>query len=166
MKRLIILTMIAIIAIFTLNVDAKTRRANNDNTSIPFEKLVDLIAAGAQEKESNLSKLGLKKLYKWKKRTEYGSDILFIYGSNAKVSKKNVDLIATGRHAFAVEFAGSTDNMTTLFFKEKIDYDAFLKCARKSKKHRLYDDGFESIGFSNFDGNEHIDGWYIIYFHM
>lgn len=166
MKRLYITLLIAIIAMVSQDVIAK--RAKTSRSTIPFEKLVTMIATEAHWSEINLAKLGLNKLGKRTHREEFGECIIFIYGKNAKatISKNwNVTLKSTGPHAFAIEFAGTTDNGTVLYFKEKADYDAFMAYARKSKYYKRYEDGFESVGYSNIEGYEYHNGWHVIYFH-
>lgn len=165
MKRFLLLSLISLIAVSSLNVEAKSSKI--ENNKIPFEKLVTMIATEAHWKEKNIVKLGLKKLIKKTRKEEYGTDIWFVYGKNAKAStKKNwkVNLTSIGSHAFAIELALTTDNITYLYFKEKSDHDAFMSCARNSKYYSS-EENYEIIGSSMIVGDEYINGWYVISFH-
>lgn len=169
MKRLTLTLLIAIMALTSTNVEGKSPQTSTG--SVPFDKLARMLATGAQWKESNLSKMGLKKLAKRYERTEYGSDIIYVYGRNAKanITKNwNVKLTATGPHAFAVEFAGATDNSTSIYFKEKADHDAFLIYAKKHgyyKQERMCGIVEKRIGGEMIEGDGYFNGWYVISFH-
>lgn len=168
MKRFLLLILIAIIAVPSINVEAEAKSPRTKINSIPFEKLVTMIATGTHWKEKNIAKLGLKKLVKKTSKEEYGTDFWFVYGKNAKATaKKNwtVNLTSTGSHAFAIEVALTTDNGTSLYFKEKSDHDAFMSCARNSKYYSSEDDN-DIIGSSIIVSDEYINGWYVISFHM
>lgn len=165
MKRLLLFALIAIVSLTSITVDGKRRVVKNK--TIPFEKLVDVIATEAHWKEGNLVKLGLRKLVKKTSREEYGTDIWYIYGKNTKATaKKNwqANLTSTGSHAYAIEVALTTDNGTSLYFKDKADHDAFMSCARNSQ-HYVKDGDYESLGFSVIEADEYVDGWYVITFH-
>lgn len=166
MKRLISFTLIIIIALSSVNIDAKTKALRS--SKIPFEKLVTMIATEAHWKERNVAKLGLKKLIKKTSREEYGTDIWFIYGKNVKATVKKswtAGLTSTGSHAYAIEVALTTDNSTSLYFKEKADHDAFMSCARNSKYYDNSDGEHEYIGSAMISSEEYINGWYVISFH-
>ncbi len=166
MKRFTLFTLIAIMALTSINLDAKTKAPKSSN--IPFEKLVAMIATEAHWKEKNIAKLGLKRLIKKTSREEYGTDIWFIYGNNVKATANKhwtANLTSTGSHAYAIELALTTDNSTSLYFKEKADHDAFMSCARNSKYYDNSDGDYEYIGSSMISSDEYINGWYVISFH-
>ena len=167
MKRFTLFTLIAIIALTSVNIDAKTRERKS--STIPFEKLVAMIATEAHWKEKNVAKLGLIKLIKKTSREEYGTDIWFIYGKNVKATANKkywtANLTSTGSHAYALEVTLTTDNSTSLYFKEKADHDAFMSCARNSKYYDNSDEEYEYIGSSMISSDEYINGWYVISFH-
>lgn len=166
MKRFTLFTLIAIIALTSVNIDAKTKVRKSGN--IPFEKLVAMIATEAHWKEKNVAKLGLKKLIKKTSREEYGVDTWFIYGNNVKATAKKywtANLTSTGSHAYAIEVALTTDNSTSLYFKEKADHDAFMSCARNSEYYDNSDGENEYIGSAMISSDEYINGWYVISFH-
>lgn len=166
MKRFTLLTLIAVIAIASINLEAKTAKAKS--SSIPFEKLVTMIAKGNHWNEKNIVTLGLKRLIKKTSKAEYGRDVWYIYGKNTEATQKKywtANLTSTGSHAFAIEVTLTTDNGTALYFKEKADHDAFMSCARNSKYYSRENDDYESIGSSIIESDEYIDGWYVITFH-
>ena len=166
MKRFTLLTLIAIMLVASMSVEAKRTKARS--TRIPYEKLVTMIATEAHWSEKNVAKLGLRKLVKKTSKEEYGTDVWFIYGKNVKATtKKNwsANLTSTGSHAYAIEVALTTDNGTSLYFKEKADHDAFMSCARNSKYYNNSDGDYEYIGSSMIVSDEYIDGWYVISFH-
>ena len=166
MKRFTLFTLIAIMALTSVNINAKTPAVKS--SKIPFEKIVKMIATSAHWKENNVAKLGLKKLIRKTSKEEYGRDIWFIYGKNVKATTKQnwkANLTSTGSHAYAIELTLTTDNGTSLYFKEKADHDAFMSCARKSKYYHNSNESCESIGSAMFASDEYVDGWYVISFH-
>lgn len=165
MKRFTLLTIIAIMILASMNVEAKRSKAKS--ISIPYEKLVTMIAKETHWNEKNVARLGLKRLVKKIEREEYGTGTWFIYGNNvnAKANKNwTANLTSTGAHAFAIEVGLTTDNGTSLYFKEKADHDAFMSCARNSKFYER-GEGYENIGYSTIESDEYINGWYVISFH-
>ena len=164
MKRLYITLLIAVIAMVSQDVIAK--RAKTSRSTIPFEKLVTMIATGEIEKENALSIIGLKIISKSILKTEYGRDISFVYGRNIKATKHNWPYISSiGPHAFAVEYWGNTDSGTEIYYKEKADHDTFWTYARKSK---YYSDAYGDIliGYALIISDEYRNGWYIISVHI
>lgn len=168
MKRITFLALIAIITLASINVDGKTRKVKSNNSSISYEKLVSTLAKGRHWNEKNLVKLGLKKLLKKTSKEEYGTEEWFIYGKNTTATANNdwtANLTSTGAHAFAIEVTLTTDNGTSLYFKEKADHDAFMSCARNSKYYE-HNDESENIGCSFIQSYEYVNGWYVISIHV
>ena len=137
-------------------------------SSIPFNKLVEMIATQSHWSAQNLSKIGLAKLvYKIEQDEEIGDFYYFVYGKNARVKSSkdwSVVLASKGRHAFAIEVALTTDNGTTLYFKEKADHDAFMSKVRQSSYYKS-DEHTECLGGSLIESDEYKNGWYMISFH-
>ncbi len=168
MKRIILLALVAIIAVASINVDGKTRKARSNNNSISYEKLVTMLAKGTHWNEKNLVNLGLNKVFKKTYKVEYGTEKWFLYGKNITAISNNdwtANLTSTGAHAFALEVMVTTDNGTSLYFKEKADHDAFMSCAKKSKYYEHNDEN-EYIGFSLIQSDEYVNGWYVISLHL
>ena len=165
MKRLLSIILIAAMAFALQNVAAKAPRTTRG--TIPFDKLVTLIAKQNHWQEKNLTKMGLKKLVKKSEQEEFGESVIFVYGKNAKASISHnwsVTLTSMGAHAYAIEVALTTDNGTSLYFKEKADHDAFMSCAKRSKYYSR-DGDCQAIGGSTIENDEYVNGWYVISFH-
>lgn len=165
MKRITLTLLIAIVALTSINAYGKRSRASSG--SIPFDKLVRMIATEAQVKEKNLSNMGLKKLAKDSHKEEHFTCVMYIYGKNANatISKNwHVKLTATGAHAFAVEVALTSDHSYSIYFKEKADHDTFITHARQSRYYKK-EYGEERIGNVRIESDEYYDGWYVISFY-
>jgi hypothetical protein len=158
--------MVAFMAFASQDVAAKSSKAAGE--TIPFDKLVTMIATGAHWSENNLTEIGLKKLCRDSYDEEFGEAVMFVYGNNvkAKMSKDwNVKLSSKGPHAYAIMVQLTTDNSTALYFKEKADHDAFMDCLRQSSYYSQgeYD---EIIGECLIESDEYKNGWYVITFHV
>lgn len=141
-------------------------------TTVFLENLVELIPTCGHWETDNLAKIGLTELIivveendvdnEWDEGAWY-----IVYGNNAKVASRNnyyVTLESTGSHAFAIEVLLTTDNRTTLYFKEKADYDEFLAIAKKSGEYTKEGD-YQSLGNCSLDCEGLVDGWYVIRLH-
>lgn len=166
MKRLALTILIAVMALASQDVAAKTSKVAKG--SIPFNKIVEMIATQSHWDRQSLSKIGLSKLvYKIEQDEESGDFYYYVYGKNVKVKSCkdwSVVLASKGRHAYAIEVALATDNGTTLYFKEKADHDAFMSKVRQSSYYR-HDEHTECLGSSLIESDEYKNGWYMISFH-
>lgn len=166
MKYVSSIMMVAFMAFTSMNMAAMSSNAASE--TIPFEQLVTMIATGSHWHESNLTEIGLERLYRDSYEEEFGEAVLFVYGINTKaevVEDWVVQLSSEGPHAYAIEVKLTTDNGTALYFKEKADHDAFMDCVRQSSYYSQ-DEYDEIIGESLIEHDEYKNGWYVITFHI
>ena len=157
-----------IVALASMSMAARTPRASRAG-SVPHKLLVELISTGSHWDESNLTKCGFSKLVSLREVDEEAGEFsYFVYGKNAKAAITegwHVALTPKGRHAFAIEVTLATDNDTKLYFREKADHDAFMARVRQSSKY-VHEGDNEWIGSAYIQGDEYVDGGYVISFHM
>lgn len=166
MKRLFSIIIIAFIALASMDATAQSSKA--EDSTIPFEELVNMIVTSAHWSENNLSEMGLTKIGSMSYEEEFGECSIFAYGKNVKgnISEDwQVELSADGAHAYAIVVQLTTDNGTSLYFKEKEDHDAFMSCIRQSSVYRQ-DEYDEMIGDTLIEHDEYLNGWYVIQFHV
>lgn len=194
MKRVSLTLLIALLALASLNCVAEkskataevttTEKSSGSTESIPFDKLLDLIATANHFEENNLLNLGLKQLISTDisfddeleegVEGDVGSMHYFVYAQNATATQvegeygDELRLTSTGPHAYGIEVHLDTDNGTKLYFKEKDDHDAFIKCLRNSDDYSTYEHSSgvnEYIGNGLLEKDEYVNGWYVLDFH-